>query len=202
MNDLPSGIEARGSSRIMIIDDTPANLTLLKEMLHMNGKEVVAFPSGAMALKAAEKNPPDVILLDINMPEMDGYQVCGHLKQNPRLKDIPVIFLSALDSTRDKVKAFQAGAADYIAKPFKFREVQHCVDTQLKLSAMQRKLAEIHSPLQAIAAQLKLAVDGINGGKEVGLFLDSLQNALASVEHLVEITDKVTEGYDGNERQE
>src|SRR5271166_6315585 len=104
-------------SDIMIVDDNPANLKLLEDMLRSQGHEVQSFPLGRLALTAAMKNPPDLILLDINMPEMNGYQVCQHLKSIEELSGIPVIFLSALTETQDKVKAFRSGAVDYISKP-------------------------------------------------------------------------------------
>jgi DNA-binding response OmpR family regulator len=115
----------------MIVDDNPANLKLLENMLCQQGHEVHSFPLGRLALSAALRHPPDLILLDINMPEMNGYEVCGRLKSTPSLAAIPVIFLSALTETADKVKAFQAGGADYISKPFQFEEVHARVEAQL-----------------------------------------------------------------------
>jgi DNA-binding response OmpR family regulator len=125
-------------SDIMIVDDNPANLKLLEDMLLQRGYEVRSFPLGRLALAAATKNPPDLILLDINMPEMDGYQVCERLKSTPGLSDIPVIFLSALNETEDKVRAFRCGGVDYISKPFQFEEVQARVETQVKLRHAQQ----------------------------------------------------------------
>jgi DNA-binding response OmpR family regulator len=124
-------------SDIMIVDDNPAHLKLLEDMLLQRGYEVRSFPLGRLALAAATKNPPDLILLDINMPEMDGYQVCERLKSTPGLSDIPVIFLSALNATEDKVRAFRCGGVDYISKPFQFDEVQARVQTQVKLRHAQ-----------------------------------------------------------------
>src|SRR5258707_349111 len=97
----------RTKSSVMVVDDSPANLKLLEDMLRQQGYHVRSFPLGRLALAAAAQNPPDLILLDINMPEMDGYEVCEHLKVDGNLAQIPVIFLSALDETADKVKAFQ-----------------------------------------------------------------------------------------------
>jgi two-component system sensor histidine kinase/response regulator len=125
-------------SDIMIVDDNPANLKLLEDMLLQQGHKVRSFPLGRLALEAAKKRPPDLILLDINMPEMNGYEVCERLKSIPELASIPVIFLSALRETEDKVKAFQAGAADYISKPFRLEEVHARVETHLKLQALQK----------------------------------------------------------------
>ncbi len=123
---------------IMIVDDTPANLKLLEEMLRQHGYEVRSFPRGRFALSAAEQETPDLILLDINMPEMNGYEVCEKLKSNPRLSGIPVVFLSALNEIADKVKGFRAGGVDYISKPFQFEEVQARMETHLKLRRAQQ----------------------------------------------------------------
>ena len=108
---------------IMVVDDNPANLKLLEDMLWQQGHEVLSFPRGRLALAEAARNPPDLILLDINMPEMNGYEVCERLKSTAEGSSIPVIFLSAMTEMQDKVKAFQAGAADYISKPFQVEEV-------------------------------------------------------------------------------
>lgn len=124
----------------MVVDDQPTNLKLLEDMLLREGFEVRSFPLGRLALSAAAQKPPDLILLDINMPEMSGYEVCARLKSTAQLSDIPVIFLSALDQTQDKVKAFQSGAADYISKPFQYEEVHARVETHLKLHDFQRAL--------------------------------------------------------------
>ncbi len=123
---------------VMIVDDNPANLTLLEEMLSQRRYEVRSFPRGRLALAAAEHEPPDAILLDVNMPEMDGYEVCRQLKANARLSVIPVIFLSALSATEDKVKGFQAGGDDYIPKPFHFEEVHARVETHIQLRRARR----------------------------------------------------------------
>ncbi len=123
---------------IMVVDDNPANLKLLEDMLRKQGYEVRSFPLGRLALAAADHEPPDLILLDINMPEMNGYEVCERLKSGARLSGIPVIFISALNATEDKVKGFQSGGADYVSKPFQFEEVQARVETHLKLRRAQR----------------------------------------------------------------
>lgn len=122
---------------IMIVDDTPANLKLLEEMLRQRAYEVRSFPRGRLALAAAEHEPPDLILLDITMPEMNGYEVCEQLKSHTALSGIPVIFISALNATEDKIKGFQSGGVDYISKPFQFEEVHARVETHLKLRRAQ-----------------------------------------------------------------
>lgn len=144
------------TSDIMVVDDNPANLKLLEDMLLQQGHEVRSFPLGRLALAAAMKNQPDLILLDINMPEMSGYQVCERLKSTPELADIPVIFLSALNDTQDKVKAFQSGAVDYISKPFHFEEVHARVETHLKIHDLQRALKSQNERLEsAVAARTR-----------------------------------------------
>ena len=120
-------------SYVMIVDDNPTNLKLLEDMLLQQGHEVRSFPLGRLALAAATQHPPDLILLDITMPEMSGFEVCERLKADKKLGEIPVIFLSALNETQDKVRAFVSGGVDYITKPFEFGEVEARVETHLQL---------------------------------------------------------------------
>ena len=143
-------------SDIMIVDDNPANLKLLEDMLLQQGHEVRSFPLGRLALAAAAKSPPALILLDINMPEMNGYEVCERLKSSGELSAIPVIFLSALNETQDKVKAFRSGAVDYISKPFQFEEVHARVETHLQLHDFRRALQLDNERLEgAVAARTR-----------------------------------------------
>src|SRR6266849_9458862 len=124
----------------MVVDDQPENLNLLEDMLGQRGYLVRSFPRGRLALAAASQNPPDLILLDINMPEMNGYEVCERLKGDEKLAGIPVIFLSALNEIEDKVKAFRSGGVDYISKPFQIDEVQARVETHTRLHRLRRAL--------------------------------------------------------------
>ncbi len=133
---------------IMVVDDTPANLGLLENMLRRKGYRVLAFPKGALALRGALATPPDLILLDINMPEMNGYEVCQKLKEEPSLASIPVLFLSALNEPEDKTKAFSAGGVDYITKPFQFEEVLARVQTHLQLQEMRKTLEHYNRNLE------------------------------------------------------
>lgn len=135
--------ERTTSSNIMIVDDTPQNLRLLGDMLKDKGYDVRPAPSGKVALRAAAADPPDLILLDIDMPDMDGYEVCRRLKQDVRLKKVPVLFISALNELEDKVKAFNAGGLDYVTKPFQFDEVDARVKTHLELRRFQAELEEL-----------------------------------------------------------
>ena len=108
----------------MAVDDQPSNLKLLEDLLSQQGHVVRSFPRGRLALEAAIRNPPDLVLLDIDMPEMSGFRVCELLKSDDKLAAIPVIFLSALTDSGDKVRAFQCGGVDYVTKPFQVDEVQ------------------------------------------------------------------------------
>lgn len=119
--------------KVLVVDDLLENLRLLANLLIEDGYEVKRSPDGAMALSNVPRFNPDVILLDIMMPEMDGYTVCQRLKADPNTRDIPVIFLSALDLTFDKIKAFEVGAADYIHKPFHPTEVLARVRNQVRI---------------------------------------------------------------------
>jgi putative two-component system response regulator len=145
---------------ILVVDDTPANLYLLASMLKERGYKTRPVPSGKLALRAALSDPPDLILLDINMPEMNGFDVCRSLKADEKLKDIPVIFISALNEVLDKVKAFAMGGVDYITKPFQFDEVQARVDTHLKLRRLQEELEQHNRQLgKLVQAQVKKISD-------------------------------------------
>jgi signal transduction histidine kinase len=139
---------------ILIVDDMPANLRLLSQMLAGRGYKVRAVLNGARALAAAQVAPPDLILLDIMMPEMDGYEVCQRLKMNERTRDIPVVFISALGETEDKVKGLMVGGVDYIAKPFQLEEVLARVRTHLALRNLQESLRQEIAERDRLIAEL------------------------------------------------
>ncbi len=125
---------------ILIVDDVPENLDVLTGMLEKYGFKIRPVTNGKAALKAMRIYPPDIILLDVNMPDMNGYDVCEQLKADDKLKDIPVIFISALSETIDKVRAFAVGGVDYITKPFQYEEVLARIETHLKIHQMQEEL--------------------------------------------------------------
>jgi PleD family two-component response regulator len=127
---------------LLIVDDLADNLRVLSNTLSGQGYRVRCVKNGAMALVGAKAVPPDVILLDIRMPEMDGYEVCQRLKAAPETKDIPIIFLSALDETADKAKAFEVGGVDYITKPFQVEEVLARVKNQLTIQQLKKQVAQ------------------------------------------------------------
>jgi signal transduction histidine kinase len=130
---------------ILIVDDIPANLKVLGGILKDEGYKIRPVLNGELALQVAEKEKPDLILLDIMMPGMDGYEVCQKLKGNPHLKDIPVIFISALNDTKDVVNAFSLGGVDYITKPFQAEEVSARVATHLKICRQSKELKELNA---------------------------------------------------------
>ncbi len=142
----PSLEKFRGS--ILIIDDTLNNLTLLERILSKKGYEVRLASSGQLGLEAVELTQPDLILLDIMMPGIDGYEVCSRLKASDRTRGIPIIFLSALVEVSHKVKAFKAGGVDYIIKPFEAVEVLARVENQLRLRELELQLTHKNKMLQ------------------------------------------------------
>lgn len=144
---------------ILVVDDTPANLRLLTDILTKNKYQVRPVPNGKLALSAAQGMPPDLILLDIMMPEINGYQVCEKLKAFPETRDIPVIFISAIDEVVDKVKAFAVGGVDYITKPFQVEEVLARVETHLRIRSLQQNLQRKNEDLAATLQQLQDAQD-------------------------------------------
>ncbi|MBE9187410.1 hybrid sensor histidine kinase/response regulator [Microcoleus sp. LEGE 07076] len=139
---------------ILIVDDIPGNIQLLSQLLIENGYKVRKLISGERALKAVDLQAPDLILLDIKMPGMDGYEVCRQLKASEATCDIPIIFISALDDVFDKVKGFEAGGADYIIKPFEPVEVLARVSAQLKMQRLQQQLRCANVQLAAQNVQL------------------------------------------------
>ena len=158
--------DAEQPASILVVDDTPANLQVLAGMLKDRGYKVRPVPSGKLALLAARRDPPDLILLDINMPEMNGYEVCEHLKADDTLKGIPVIFISALTEQLDKVKAFAFGGVDYITKPFQMEELHARVETHLKLRRLQIELEETNARLAKANDRMSRDLQG--GGQDSG----------------------------------
>ncbi|MDX1414954.1 MAG: response regulator [Candidatus Promineifilaceae bacterium] len=161
---------------ILIVDDTPANLQVLTQLLSEQGYRVRPAPSGSMALKSAQLRPPDLILLDIMMPGMDGYEVCRQLKAHERTRDVPVIFLSALSETLNKTRAFNSGAVDYITKPFQAEEVLARVKTHLTLYGLQQYQRDLFARFANREVVDEIMTHGFNlGGRNVdaaALFAD------------------------------
>ena len=133
------------TTTVMIVDDTPTNLSVLIDYLNNFGFEILVAVDGEGAISSAIAGQPDLILLDIMMPGMDGYETCRRLKQDPITQDIPVIFISALSESIDKIKGFSSGAVDYITKPFQQDEVLARVTTHLTLQRQKKELAELNA---------------------------------------------------------
>jgi len=146
---------------ILVVDDTPENLRILTDLLTEQGYDVRPVPSGKLALEGAAAIIPDLILLDIHMPEMDGYEVCHHLKANEITMNVPVIFISALYETTDKVKAFETGGVDYIVKPFQIEEVLVRIQTHLKISKLEKYQNHLINELEEKNHQLTDALKEI-----------------------------------------
>jgi PleD family two-component response regulator len=136
---------------LLIVDDLVDNLRVLSNTLSSHGYRVRCVRNGPMALVGARAIPPDLILLDIRMPDMDGYEVCRQLKADPQTSEIPIIFLSALDEVEDKTKAFQSGGADYITKPFQVEEVLARVKNQITIQQLKHLVAEQSQRLRELS---------------------------------------------------
>lgn len=154
---------------VLIVDDTPANLRLLADLLKEGGCEVRVAPSGQLALDLAARHLPDLILLDIAMPGMDGFEVCRRLKADPACRSVPVIFISASTEEEDKVRCFREGGVDYVTKPFQSAEVEARVEAHLSLyryrqhleQLVERKVREVAATLDRAARAEKAAMLGL-----------------------------------------
>ncbi|MGE5328256.1 MAG: HD domain-containing phosphohydrolase [Deltaproteobacteria bacterium] len=152
---------------IYVIDDAPQNLNTISKILTVIGYEVRTFLSGQLALEALHDESPDLILMDINMPGMNGYQVCEFIKADDRLKDIPVIFISALSEASDIVKGFCSGGVDYITKPFEIEEIRIRIETHLKLRTLQKQL---QNNVKDLNEQVQLQLKEIADAHMAGIF--------------------------------
>ncbi len=150
--------EKHHAASVMIVDDMPDNLRLLEDVLQEHHFHVRSFRAGRLALSAATEDPPDLLLLDVHMPEMNGYEVCTRFKADPQLERIPIIFISAASEPWDKVRAFREGGVDYVTKPFQVEEVLARIRTHLRLAHLQRELEtfacsvshDLRAPLRGI----------------------------------------------------
>lgn len=171
LKDLGNSVRKSHGS-ILLVDDTPANLRFLLEILTEEGFDVRPANSGSLALASARNRPPDLILLDIMMPEMDGYEVCRQLKKDGRTRDVPVLFISALEETVDRVLAFDVGGVDFITKPFQSQEVLARVRTHLALRRVQTRLEQQKAQLEQEISERKKAEE------ELSKYQDSLAGIL------------------------
>lgn len=147
------------TATVLIVDDNPANLGVLSDALDEAGLEVWVAKSGKVALERVTYALPNLILLDVMMPEIDGFETCRQLKANPATKDVPVIFMTALSDTDNKVEGFQVGAVDYITKPFQQEEVLSRVKLHLKLSDLAQQLEQKNVQLEQKVAEVSFAYD-------------------------------------------
>ena len=169
--------------KILIVDDQPDNLFCLSNLLTKRGYKLQRAISGQLALNAASASPPDLVLLDIMMPGMDGYQVCRKLKAESKTQEIPVIFLSALDEASEKVESFKLGGVDYITKPFEVTEVLARIENQLAIQKLQKRLKAQNALLQREIV--------IRTQAEERLRL--LESAVVNANDVVVITDAATD---------
>lgn len=132
---------------VLAVDDNPENLSVLRSMLERAGFKVRAARDGEQALRSARAEPPDVILMDVHMPKMDGYEACKALKEDSQLRDIPVIFISALSDPFNKTQAFGLGAMDYLEKPWQMEDLVQRVGNAIKLSYYRRRCLELETQL-------------------------------------------------------
>lgn len=169
---------AKNHGSILIVDDTPDNLALLSRILADRGYQVRAIDNGPQAIQSAQAAPPDLILLDVSMPVMDGFETCARLKQDERTREIPVIFISASDSSEEKVKAFHAGGVDYVLKPLEMEEVGARVETHLALLQMRQELQALNRELTARVEELTQSQELL---REREAKLSAFVNALPSL---------------------
>lgn len=171
------------NGKILAVDDTPASLRLLTDILKAEGYEVRSAISGELALFAATSHPPDLVLLDIRMPQMDGFEVCRRLKANPVTSDVPVIFVSAASETEEKVRGFEVGAVDFVTKPYQRDELLARVRTHLELNHLRNHLEDLvdERTVELRESEKKLRAS----------LLDSI-TALAAI---VEMRDPYTAGH-------
>jgi two-component system sensor histidine kinase/response regulator len=135
---------------VLIVEDTIETLRLLSDLLSEQGYDVRAVTNGRQAIQAVERDPPDLILLDINLPEVDGYEVCRHLRASERSQHVPIIFITAMTDTADKVRAFETGGVDYVTKPFQIEEVLARVKAHVALRRTRTELADSFTRLRTL----------------------------------------------------
>jgi len=169
--------------KLLAVDDTSASLRLLTDLLKEEGYEVRSAISGELALRAAASNPPDLVLLDIRMPGMDGYEVCRRLKAEPATRDVPVIFVSAVTETDEKVRGFEMGAVDFVTKPYQRDELMARVRTHLELHRLRNHLEDL---VAERTAELKQSEKQLR---------TSLLDSIMALAAMVEMRDPYTAGH-------
>jgi signal transduction histidine kinase len=182
---------------ILVVDDDPDNLGVLFDYLNSVGFKVLLVQNSENALIQAEIRQPDLVLLDILMPGMDGFETCRRLKENDKTKTIPVIFMTALSDTTNKVKGFKMGAVDYITKPFQQEEVLARVNAHLTIRKLQQQLEAKNTLLEKQVEQLS----AINASKDkfISMISHDLQSPFSSLRGLIQFTAENLEGYNKSE---
>jgi two-component system sensor histidine kinase/response regulator len=182
---------------ILVVDDDPDNLGVLFDYLDSVGFKVLLVQNSENALIQAEIKKPDIILLDILMPGLDGFETCRRLKENDKTRDIPVIFMTALSDTTNKVKGFKMGAVDYITKPFQQEEVLARVNTHLTIRKLQQQLEAKNALLEEQVEQLS----ELNASKDkfISMISHDLQSPFSSLRGLIQFTAENLEGYNKSE---
>lgn len=175
---------------IVIVDDNPNNLQVLGSMLQQQGYKVRPALNGDLALQAIAASPPDLVLLDIRMPGMDGYETCRRIKAQPETADIPVIFISALNESEDKLTAFEAGAVDFVSKPFQAAEVLARVRAQLQLHQMQQRLENL---VTERTAELRVTCDSLASSR--AQYRRMLEQTIQAIALTIEKRDPYTAGH-------
>ena len=175
---------------ILVVDDKPDNLRLLATILTERGYEVRKAISGQLCLRAAKAVVPDLILLDINMPGISGYEICQQLRATPSTKNVPIVFLSALHETIDKVKAFQCGGNDYICKPFQLEEIFVRIENQLKISFLQKELEAQKKALEIQNRRLEEEIQYRVEAENQLLQINQQLQILATVDSLTQLANR------------
>ena len=189
---------------VLVVDDIAANRNLLGETLEPKGYEVLLAPNGAMALKVAARARPNLVLMDVNMPDMNGYEACAQMKATPELAEIPVIFITANDDQESLVKGFEAGGVDYITKPFKEKEVLMRVDTHLKISSLTKELGAKNDELRSeVQRRTEAEKKAIEANEAKSRFLSFISHEMRSpLNAIIGFSDELTESLEANSRAE
>ncbi|HAV64781.1 MAG TPA: hybrid sensor histidine kinase/response regulator [Verrucomicrobiales bacterium] len=188
---------------VLVVDDIAPNRNLLRQTLEPRGYEVLLASNGLMALKVVERTQPDVILMDVNMPDMDGYEACRQLKSQADLATIPVIFITANDDPESLVRGFEAGGVDYIAKPFKEQEVLMRVETHVKIHMLTQALSDKNTELEAEVKRRKAAEDKANEANEAkSRFLSFISHEMRSpLNAIIGFSEELCDSLDQNGEQ-
>jgi signal transduction histidine kinase len=183
---------------VLVVDDTPANLSVITAMLNHAEYDVRPAINGEVALRALANKLPDLVLLDINMPGISGYEVCRRIKADARTRDIPVIFLSAADNLEDKMEAFRVGGVDYVTKPFQVEEVLARVNTQVTLAQQRQKIEALVSfkdeLLRTVSHDLKNPLNNIMGYSD--MLMENMRSADLDVDDSLVILERIRRSTD------